>query len=64
MTLAETEWRDCCADNGMSFERILFYGHEVRLIIFLLLTFAIIDFISGNFVLDGILTCIIDGVSV
>lgn len=46
-------------DNGHSFDKVLFYGHEMTLLIFEILLFNIIDLIWQNFVLDGILTYII-----
>lgn len=43
-------------DNGHSFDQVLFYGHEMTLLVFEILLFNVVDLIWQNFVLDGVVT--------
>lgn len=43
-------------DDGKSFNTVLFYGNEWTLMLFDLLFFGIVDYISTNYVLAGVLT--------
>ena len=51
------------ADNGHSFDQVLFYGNEMSLIIFDTLLFCIVDLIWKNYLLDGIIVFLIISVS-
>ncbi|KAK7114529.1 meckelin-like [Littorina saxatilis] len=46
-------------DNGHSFDQVLFYGHEISLILFDTLLFCIVDLIGQNYLLDGIVVFLI-----
>jgi len=43
-------------DDGHSFDRVLFYGNEMTLIIFDMLAFCVSDLIFQNYVVAGIIT--------
>ncbi|XP_029641528.2 meckelin-like [Octopus sinensis] len=43
-------------DNGHSFDRLLFYGHEILLVQFEILLFNVVDLIWQNFILAAALT--------
>ncbi|XP_064610907.1 meckelin-like [Liolophura sinensis] len=49
-------------DNGHSFDRVLFYGHEMTLCVFELLLFAVVDLVAMDYVLSGVITYIISEV--
>ena len=41
------------ADKKLSFDKSLFYGHELSLVIFEVLFFAMMDLAAQNYVFDG-----------
>ncbi|XP_053401621.1 meckelin-like isoform X2 [Mercenaria mercenaria] len=43
-------------DDGHSFDKVLFYGHEMTLLLFDVLTFCISDLIFTNYVIAGVIT--------
>eukprot|EP00057_Strongylocentrotus_purpuratus_P027643 XP_011682117.1 PREDICTED: meckelin [Strongylocentrotus purpuratus] len=45
-------------DDGHAFQKAIFYGHEVTLLVFELLLFCIVDLIFTNYVLAGAITYI------
>lgn len=52
------------SDNGHSFDSVLFYGNERTLFMFNLYTFIFVDVLLHNFVLAGIITFVVDLVSI
>ncbi|KAK3890444.1 hypothetical protein Pcinc_005601 [Petrolisthes cinctipes] len=46
-------------DNNHSFDRVLFYGHEVTFILFEMLLFTFIDIMWNNFVLAAVVTFVL-----
>ena len=44
-------WFNTVADGGMSFAAVLFYGHELTLLIFEVLIFGLVDLASHNYFL-------------
>ncbi|EDV25938.1 uncharacterized protein TRIADDRAFT_55538 [Trichoplax adhaerens] len=48
------------SDESHTFDRVLFYGNEISLLVFDILLFGLIDFHATNFVLAGAITYIVD----
>ncbi|KAK2164610.1 hypothetical protein LSH36_61g07013 [Paralvinella palmiformis] len=46
------------SDSGHAFDSVLLFGHENTLIIFEILTFAVIDMVSGSYVLSAVIVYI------
>ena len=44
------------ADDGHSFDQVLFYGNEMTLLLFDMLTFCIADYIFMNYIVAGVIT--------
>jgi len=45
-----------CEDGGSSFASVLFYGHELTLLIFEILIFGLVDIASHSYVLAAAVT--------
>jgi len=52
-----------CEDGGSSFSAVLFYGHELTLLMFEVLIFALVDLVSHNYFLGAAVTFFIMEVS-
>ena len=52
-----------CEDGGSSFASVLFYGHEIALLIFEVLVFGLTDLASHNYFLDAAVTFFVMEVS-
>ena len=50
-------------DDGHSFDQVLFYGNELTLLLFDVLTFCISDYIFTNYIVAGVITYLISEVS-
>ena len=50
------------ADDGHSFDQVLFYGNEMTLLLFDMLTFCIVDYIFMNYVVAGVITYLLSEV--
>ena len=48
-----------CTDGGSSFAAVLFYGHELTLLIFEVLIFVLVDVAFHYFVLDAAVTFLV-----
>lgn len=49
-------------DDGHSFDAVIYYGHELTLVLFDLLLFCVIDLVACDFVVAAVLTFAIDKV--
>ena len=47
------------ADDGHSFDQVLFYGHESMLVIFEVLLFGVIDLMAESYVLSAVVLYVI-----
>jgi len=52
-----------CEDGGWSFAAVLFYGHELTLLIFEVLLFGLVDLASHNYFLAAAVTFFVMEVS-
>ena len=50
-------------DDGHSFDQVLFYGNELTLLLFDVLTFCITDYIFTNYIVAGVITYLMSEVS-
>ena len=50
-------------DDGHSFDQVLFYGNEMTLLLFDMLTFCIADYICMNYIVAGVITYLLSEVS-
>ena len=48
-----------CEDDGTSFASVLFYGHEVTLLIFEVLIFGLVDLAFHSYFLDAAVTFLV-----
>jgi len=53
----------CFTDKSHMFDKVLFYGQEMLLVVYEVLTFSVVDMLSRDFITSAIVTYVMTAVS-